>query len=172
MGRISLWTFVYSLGAAGGTAGVALLMGRVAGDGWTAMTLSGASTPYEEQYSYQQALVMQGKVDEALRSFEQIIAASPEAIEPRLKAAELYRQRTDGARRAAELLREAQRIPSIPAGRDIYATNQLVDLLVGPLADPGRALVELRRLIERYPSSSAAAHAREAIARTKSTLPA
>lgn len=163
----SLWTFVCPPIAAALAAGLAFLLSHVAGEGWQKLALSGASTPYEEQFSYQQSLVMQGKVVEALASFEEIMAAAPQAIEPRLRAAELYGQNREGARRAAELLREAQRIPSIPPGRDIYATNRLVDLLIGPLRDPGRAVVELRKLIDRYPTSTAAAHARDAIARIK-----
>ena len=164
---VSLWTLVYSLLAAATTACLAILLSKAAGGGWHRVAMSGASTPYEEQFSYQQSLVMQGKIEEALASFENLIAASPGAIEPRIRAAELYGQQREGARRAAELLREAQRIPSITPGRDIYATNRLVDLLTGQLAEPGRALVELRRLIERYPSSTAAAHARDALARIK-----
>ena len=92
---------------------------------------------------------------------------SATALEPRILAAELYSRDPANAQRAAELFREAQRIPAISPGRDIYVTNRLVDLLTGPIADPGRALVELRRLIERYPNSQAAGHAREAIARLK-----
>lgn len=163
----SVWTFVCPPIAAAVTAGMAFLLSKAAGDGWHKVAMSGASTPYEEQFSYQQSLVMQGKVTEALASFEDMIAAAPDAIEPRIRAAELYAQDREGSRRAAELLREAQRIPSIAPGRDIYATNRLVDLLTGPLRDPGRAVVELRKLIDRYPTTTAAAHAREALARIK-----
>jgi hypothetical protein len=163
----SIWTLIVPLVAAIATGGSAFLLGKVAGEGFTRFTVGGASTPYEEQFSYQQSLVMQGKVDEALASYEDLIAASPEAIEPRILAADLYARDRASARRAAELLREAQRIRSIPPGRDIYATNRLVDLLAGPLREPGRAVVELRRLIDRYPTSTAAAHAREALARIK-----
>ena len=164
---LSIWTFVCPPVVAVLTAGIAFGLGKAAGDGWHHIAMSGASTPYEEQFSYQQSLVMQGKVNEALASYEDMIAATPNAIEPRIRAAELYAQERETARRAAELLREAQRIPSIAPGRDIYATNRLVDLLAGPLRDPGRALVELRKLIDRYPTSTAATHAREALARIK-----
>ena len=167
---VSVWTFAWSLLAAAATAGLATLFSKAAGDGWQQVAMSGASTPYEEQFSYQQSLVMQGKVNEALASFEDMIAAAPDAIEPRIRAAELYGQSREGARRAAELLREAQRIRSIAPGRDIYATNRLVDLLTGPLRDPGRAVVELRKLIDRYPTSTAAAHARDALARIKQQM--
>jgi predicted Zn-dependent protease len=112
---------------------------------------------------------MQGKVNEALTSFEDLIAASPGAVQPRLRAAELYAKHGT-PRRAAELLRDARRSPAITAGEDMYATNRLVDLLVGPLGDPGRACVELRRLIDRYPRSTNAQHAREALARIKEQM--
>ncbi len=170
MGQVSVWTFVFALVAGLATAGVSLLLGGVAGGGLMHLTMSGASTPYEEQYSYQQSLVMQGKVNEALASFEEAIARSPNDVELRVRAADLYAKEADGARRAGELLRETQKIPTISAGQDIYATNRLVDLLIGPLGEPRRALVELRRLIERYPTSGAAAHARAAIARLKKEL--
>jgi len=163
----SVWTFVCPPIVALATAGLAFGLGKAAGDGWHHFAMSGASTPYEEQFSYQQSLVMQGKVAEALASFEEMIAAQPDAIEPRIRAAELYGQDRGSARRAAELFREAMRIRSIAPGRDIYATNRLVDLLIGPLRDPGRAVVELRKLIDRYPTSTAAAHARDALARIK-----
>jgi tetratricopeptide (TPR) repeat protein len=138
-------------------------LAAAAGGTWKHFMVDGSSTPYEEQYSREQALVMQGKADEALESFEVVIAAKPDAVSPRIKAAELYLNEKKNPQRAAELFREAQRIATIKASEDIYATNRLVDLLLGPLGDPGRALVELRRLIERYPTNPAAEHARKAL---------
>jgi tetratricopeptide (TPR) repeat protein len=140
---------------------------NTAGNTYKHLMVNGSSTPYKEQYSYQQALVMQGKVDEALESFEAVIAEQPEAVDPRIKAAELYARDKKNAARAAELFRQVQRIPGVTTGEDIYAANRLVDLLNGPLQDPGRALVELRRMIEKYPGSAAADHARDAIAALK-----
>jgi tetratricopeptide (TPR) repeat protein len=148
--------------------GLGFALGDVSGYAWKHLFVSGASTPYTEQYSYQQALVMQGKVDEALESFEGVIAENPDAIDARISAAELYaREKGDNAR-AAELFREVQRIETLSPGEDIYVSNRLVDLLNGPLREPGRALVELRRLIDRHPSTAAADHARVALAELKS----
>jgi hypothetical protein len=171
VGKISVLTFLLAALAAVATGMFGLGLAHAAGKSWNTLMASGASTPYEDQYSYQQALVMQGKVNEALASYEEIIAASPLAIAPRVLAAELYAREDTGARRAAELLREVQRIPKLPAGRDVYVTNRLVDLLIGPLRDPGRAAVELRRLMTRYPNTVAATHAREALARIKERMP-
>ena len=167
---ISIWTPIIALAAGALAAGATMALSGAVGGVVYHVTASGASTPYEEQYSYQQSLVMQGKVDEALASFEELIAGNSSAIEPRIRAAELYAKRAEGSRRAAELLREAQRIPGIAPGRDSYVTNQLVDLLVGPLGEPSKAMVELRRLIERYPTSRAAEYARVALSRLKQEL--
>lgn len=157
-------------GIVGGLVVAWLALGLAGAVGWTwkRFMVDGASTPYVEQYSYQQALVMQGKLDEALESFEAVIAEKPGEFDPRVKAAELYDRDRKNHRRAAELFREAQRIETINAGQFVYVTNRLVDLYTGPLGEPGKALVELRKLIERYPGSAAAIQARDALATLKS----
>jgi hypothetical protein len=48
-----------------------------------------------------------------------------------------------------------------------YVSQKLIDLYLGPLAGEGRALVELRRLIERHPGTREAEGARSAIAGLK-----
>jgi hypothetical protein len=128
---------------------------------------TGSSTPYEEQFSQEDALVMQERIGDALALFEQRIADDPAAIRPRIRAADLYAGLGRNPQRAAELFREVQRIPGLTSGQDVYAGNRLVDLYMGPLALPGRALVELRRLVDRYPDSRVAPHLREAIATLK-----
>lgn len=142
-------------------------MGNAVGTAVQRVAVDGTSTPYKEQYSYQQALVMQGRLDDALESFEAIIAEQPLAIEARLRAAELYTRNRQNHVRAAELFRQVQRIPAVRIGDDVHATHRLVDLLTGPLGDRGRALVELRRLVEKYPGTRAAEQARTALAELK-----
>jgi len=144
------------------------LTGNAVGTAVQRVAVDGTSTPYEEQYSYQQALVMQGRLDDALESFEAIIAEQPRAIEARLRAAELYARNKQNHARAAELFRQVQRIPAVRIGDDVHATHRLVDLLTGPLADRGRALVELRRIVEKYPGTRAAEQARAGLSALKS----
>jgi hypothetical protein len=103
----------------------------------------------------------------ALALFEQRIAASPGDVRARIAAADLYATHGDNPRRAAELYREIQRFPDLAAGHDIYVSNKLADLYLGALTEPGRALVEFRRLVHRYPGSVAAKHALAAIANLK-----
>ncbi|MDE3053383.1 MAG: hypothetical protein KGL38_14345 [Gemmatimonadota bacterium] len=128
---------------------------------------SGASTPYEEQFSQEEALVMQGRVPAALALYEARIAAHPADARARIRAAELYAGPAADPARAAYLLREVQRIPGLPSGQELYVGNRLADLYLGPLGTPARALVELRRLLDRYPDSRLAPQLRSAIAKLK-----
>jgi len=169
-GGMSWLLFVASLSAGVAAGSFALLAAKLAGGTWKKFTVDGSSTPYIEQYSYQQALVMQGKIDEALESFEAIIAAKPDRIDARIRAAELCASKKNDHTRAANLFRDAQRVPAITAGEDVYVSNRLVDLYLGPLGDPPRALAQLRRLIDKYPTSAAAARARDALAALKREL--
>lgn len=168
-GLASMALIVVGASAATGAIGWAgYLTGNAVGTAVQRVAVDGTSTPYEEQYSYQQALVMQDRLDDALESFEAIIAEQPRAIEARLRAAELYARNKQNHARAAELFRQVQRIPAVRIGDDVHATHRLVDLLTGPLADRGRALVELRRLVEKYPGTRAAEQARTALSALKS----
>ncbi len=131
---------------------------------------SGDSTPYEEQFSYQEAMLARGDFDGAMESFEAVIAERPEAIGARLKAAEHYAARRRNPKRAAELFLEVRKIAGVTTRDVIYATSRLIDLYDGPLQEPGRALVEMRRVIELYPDSEVARHARKALPGLKARL--
>lgn len=135
---------------------------------------SGNSTPSEPDFSYQQALAARGDVPDALESYEALIAEMPlgavGGIDVRIRAAELYAREGGNPRRAAQLLREVQRGTETPANQDVYVSYRLMDLLAGPLGEPGRVLVELRRLVERYPETDVGARARAALAGLKREL--
>jgi hypothetical protein len=122
---------------------------------------------YVRDFSYQEALAARGDVAGALASYEAVMRDSPADPEPRLRAAELCAKGGQDLQRAATLFRSVQGIPGVPAERLLYASHRLVDLYLGPLAEPGRALVELRRIIERFPGSAAAAQARTALTKLK-----
>lgn len=151
-------------------AGVSLALSAGAGAGWHRVMTSGASTPYEEQFSYQESLVMRGLVEDALASYEAIIAERGTMVSARLRAAALYASRGNNPQRAAELLREARLIPGISARDDIAAANRLTELLMGPLGDHGRAMVELRRLMDRHPGTDAATRAKLTLAELKEQM--
>jgi hypothetical protein len=153
--------------ATGGILYVGYRFGALAGGGFLAFLMpTGESTPYEQQFSYQDALAVGGDPGAALRSFESLIATTPiaarDGVELRVRAAEMA-IRSGALPRAVELFREVQRMPGVAPSRDLYASNRLIDLFVGPLDEPGRALVELRRLVERFPNTDLASRSRRAI---------
>jgi hypothetical protein len=131
---------------------------------------SGNSTPYQQQFSYQESMVARGDVAGALVSYEAIIGEQPGAIAPRQRAAEHYARGNRNPMRAAELFREIRDTVGATTRDAVYASSRLVDLYDGPLGDPGRALVEMRRIIELYPTSRLAEHAREALPALKARL--
>ncbi len=157
-------TFLGSVGAGILTGGLGPVLGFLAGRGASTIVYGGNTTPYIPQHSYQDSLIQRGKLAEALESFEALIAEQPAAADVRIRAAELYVKDENTIKRAAELFREIQRIDGVSINDDVYATNRLVDLYIGPLDNPSRALVELRRLIERYPGTTAATRGRETLA--------
>jgi hypothetical protein len=146
---------------------VSLRLGKAAGSGAAMVYMGGDTTPYEEQFSEEQALVMQSRFTAALESFEHRMAMNPGEPRVRVAAADLYATHGKDPKRAAELYREVQRIPNLAAGHDIYVTNKLADLFLGPLKSPGKALVEFRKLESRYPGSQAAKNAVLAIKNLK-----
>jgi tetratricopeptide (TPR) repeat protein len=165
-----LFTLVGALTLSSAAAFVGLKLGAGAGKVAEHVYMGGSNTPYEEQFSQEQALVMQRDYATALALFEQRIINAPDEPRVRIAAADLYRTYGENPQRAAELYREVQRIPEIMSGHDIYVSNKLADLYLGPLKAYGRALVEFRRLIERYPGSVAADHARMALVNLKEDM--
>jgi hypothetical protein len=169
MGIAFAWTFASVLTAATGIF-ILKVMGAAGATARAITFPTGASVPYEEQFSYQDSLVARGDVDGALASYEAIITDQPSLPLPRLRAAELHARLGRDPERAAELFRSVRDMPAATPRDSLYASNRLIDLYEGPLDDPGRSLVELRRIIEKYPNTQAAVAARDALARLKARL--
>jgi hypothetical protein len=164
---LTAMTVLESVAAGLLTSNLGPAIGNLFGGFWNTVAVNGGSTPSTPQFSREQSLVMQGKVDEALASLEAITAGDANDIQARIFAAELHLRERNNAERSAELLREAHAVRPISSGDDVYIANRLVDLYVGPLNTPSKALRELRRVIDRYGDTSAANHARAALAALK-----
>lgn len=140
-----------------------------AGNLFGAFLQPGGAGSYERQYSREDALVMRGDVEGALASYEEIILEAPTDPQPRIRAADLCAK--SGLRERAEILyRSVQRLRRVASRDDIYVSNRLVDLY---LAWPGHevnGLRELRRIIDTYPESDAAKHARAGLVNLKRQL--
>jgi hypothetical protein len=148
-----------------------LRLSEAAGDAAKFFTAgSNSSTPYEDQFSEEQALVMRREYGQAADLFEHRIARNPGDPRVLMAAADLYATHCENPKRAAELYRQVQKLPDVGSGQDVYVSNKLADLYLGPLKEPRRALVEFRRLIECYPGSVAAQHAKAALEKLKADL--
>ena len=127
---------------------------------------TGESSPYAKTYSSEQALAARGDVDGALEAYEAAMRLHPTDPEPRFQAAELL-FRSPTPEKAVVLFAEARRLSAGQRARELYATQRLIDIYMGPLGDDARALVELRRLSDRFPGTREATAAKELLARLK-----
>ena len=132
---------------------------------------TGSTTPYQRVFSYQKALEMRGDMAGARESYEALIAESPGDAAVRFAAAEFCAGRGKDPARAAELYREIRLLRGATAQHESAATNALIDLYRGPLADDGRARSELRRYAERFAGSPQGEMARRALEEMKRTPP-
>jgi hypothetical protein len=128
---------------------------------------SGDTTAYVPTFSHIEALEIRGDLDGAAAAWASARAEHATNALVVVKSADFeLRLRKDPAA-ALALYRAARDVPG--ASRELlrYAQAKIVDLHLGPLADEGRAMVELRRLIERFPGTIEAEEARAALARIK-----
>lgn len=130
---------------------------------------SGYSTPYEPTYSHLQAIAARGDVDLALTEYQEALRLNPTDPEPRFQVAELLMK--SKPEKAAWYLGQARRLSEDTPARELYATQRMIDLYLGPLNDTVRARMELKRLIDRFPGSHEAAAAREVFRKLRTETP-
>lgn len=134
-------------------------------------TLMGANRgTAADTLSIEESLIIRGLIAEAVDRFDERIAAEPDFIALRLRAAELHAREANNPARAAELFRQVQSHPAATPAEEILASNRLADLYLGPLKEPQRALVELRRITVRHPGTRAAGHALEGLRTLRASL--
>jgi lipopolysaccharide biosynthesis regulator YciM len=163
------WALLPLMALAGWVIGAAIGGFWVRASGTVALETLQPSAPgtYAQGYSAIQALEAQERFAEAIDAWESVAVAQPMNPWPLIRAGELYRTRLGDAQRARARFVNARDLPSITAELRLYAMQKLIDLYLGPLDDQGRALVELRRLVEEYPGTTDAEAARRAIAAIK-----
>ena len=126
-----------------------------------------AAGTYTHGHSAIQALEVQERYLEAVAAWEAVAVEQPGNPWPLIRAGELYRQRLGQPERARDLFLQARDLPATSAELRRYAAQKLIDLYLGPLQDHGRALVELRRLVDASPGTREAEAARRAITAIK-----
>ena len=126
--------------------------------------LTGDTTPRRREYSAPQALVAQGRYEEAAAAWEIAAAESDGDPEPYLVLARLFRDHLGRPEEAAAWFRRARRDATLPAGYDLLVSQELIELYRGKLGQPQRAIPELARICERFPGTPNAAAAERELA--------
>ena len=151
--------------AAGKLVGFSLLesSGRVAQSVY-APTAAGS---YTQTHSNIDAMEAAGDYKGAVAAWEAVAVSQPGKPWPLMRAGELYLRVLAEPEMALDRFRLARDAPGITPEQHRYASQKVIDLYLGPLADEGRAMAELRRLIDRHPGTREAEGARAAIQRIK-----
>ncbi len=113
---------------------------------------SGSSTPPIRGHSAIEALVAQGRYQDAAAAYRREIAADPSDVEARSRLAQLLMDRLEDFTAAARYLKEAREVTTNDRQKMGYSLR-LVDLYRSRLDDRGKAMVELRRFIDTFPDS-------------------
>ena len=159
--------FVLGGAALGVLAGVLFVVLKVAAPSANVlMTLlgeSGSTTPAPKGYSAIETLVVQGRYKDAASAYRREIRSDPSDVESRSRLAQLLLDHLDDSAGAARLLAEARDLTRHEPRKIGYALR-LVDLYRNRMKDRGKALVELRRLVDTFPDSPHTEGARSELA--------
>jgi hypothetical protein len=136
-----------------------------------AFTMPNTTGHYANEHSEILTLEVRGDFKGAVAAWEAVAMAEPENPWPIVRSAELYAQKLNDPAMALERFRIARALPDTKPELQRYTSQKIIDLLRGPINDRGRALVELRMLIDKYPDSREAEGAREALRNLKAEMP-
>ncbi len=122
-------------------------------------------TPHRRSYSYIEAMLARGETDAAAAEYS-VLAAKGEAQAQTRRAALLAGplRLPQAARIELEEFREGR---TLGAQDDIRIGLALADVYEKALDDPGRAMREIRRLLDRYPNARGLRHFRRTLAALK-----
>jgi tetratricopeptide (TPR) repeat protein len=113
-----------------------------------------------------QALAAHGSHAEALKAFEAEADLYPNDPGPCLRAAALCLNELDDPEQAIAWYLRARKAEGLPRETDEYLCVRIADICES-IGDDSRAMVELRRLLERHPGSQYSAAARGRLATLK-----
>lgn len=128
---------------------------------------SGDTTKYTPTFSHIEALEIRGDLDGAAAAWDSAVAEHPDSVLTLVRAADFHLRLRQDPDAALERFLRARALGSGAADTRRYVQQKIVDLYLGPLRDDGRAMAELRRLIDAHPGSREAEGARAALAELK-----
>ena len=135
-----------------------------------AFTMPATAGRRASEHSEIDTLEARGKYAEAASAWDAVSIEHPEEPWPLVRAGEIYARELGDPAMALERFRMARALPGAKPELQRYASQKIIDLLLGPLGDRGRAMVELRMLIDRHPASREADGARDALRNLKGEI--
>lgn len=127
----------------------------------------GDTTKYTPTLSHIEALEIKGDLDGAAAAWDAAVAENPESMLTIVRAADFHLRLRKDPPAALERYLSARALNGGAPDSRRYVQQKSVDLYLGPRRDEGRAMVELRRLIDGFPGSREAEGARAALAELK-----
>ncbi len=138
--------------------------GRLAGSIYAP---SGERTKYTPTFSHIDALEARGDLEGAARAWADACLEQGDNAMVLVRAADFQLRTMKDPQAAHELYRRARALDTSSTDLRRYISQKLVDLYLGPLYDRGRAMAELRRLIDTFPDTGEADAARQTLAGLK-----
>jgi hypothetical protein len=158
------------LGALGGYA-IGTAIGKFvvhgSGEAARAFTMPARAGFYASEHSEIDTLEVRGDFKGAVAAWEAVAIAEPDNPWPLVRSAELYARELGEPAVAVERFRMARSLPNVKPELQRYTSQKIIDLLLGPLGEKGRAMVELRMLMDKHPGSREAEGARDALRNLK-----
>src|SRR5690606_14091577 len=114
---------------------------------------SGDTTAYTPTFSHIEALEIRGDLDGAAEAWAVEVAQAPDHMLTVIRAADFHLRARKDADAAMELFVRARTIGTGTPDLRRYVQQKIVDLYLDQLRDDGRAMVELRRLIDGFPGT-------------------
>ena len=157
------WLFVavYALMQGSALGGAANTIGKIT-------VPSGSSTPSVAQHSNIETLEVRGEYAKAADAYRGVIAADPTDLVACEKLAQLALRRIKDYDTAIFAYREAEK-RSLEPRRQLGYAILIAGIYRDNLKDTGKAMVELRRILARYPDAPNAESLRTEIAELKAT---
>ena len=125
----------------------------LASDVFLAFLQPGGDARGASNTSRAEALAAAGLVEQATAEFDAARATDGDRIPALRVEAELHATAQGDPKRAEALFTRIRRSPNATRTDELYASHRLIDLYIGPLQDQGRAMVELRRMADRFPDT-------------------
>jgi hypothetical protein len=163
--------FLLLVGNIGVIALICLALDRglsVGAERWASMVSGAGNIAPAASFSFQEALVAQGRYREAEASFRDHLSQQPHDHDAQLALALIYARHLEKPEQAEHLYLAIRQGTPTPR-QEVAAMNHLIDLYAAT-GQRGKQMGEMARFAARYPETRAGQEARRALSRMKTEM--